>query len=1198
MSAIYELDIVLNDHLRPALSAWLHPVLVRIHGANWWRAGVVENLTEVQRSGVSDLNREDLDQLDLQALLHTAVKNYGDYARMCRNDWSLRTPLQTVRDARNAIAHRRGTDTITDEDLLLYALNASKALKLVGAPDESVATAQALIKKLSVAAPSSADRTSEAPTQFTVDHPVTTETTDADGPSVHDRSADDTSPQWLTLVQEGHNAVLRVTILPPTSGENPERALPVRYLTDHGTRDTRLSVPPYLTSTARAVAAILATRADAGLPETIPASLHRVEFFEGKLAFPDSPVDDGGVPPLVVLFPNYLVNVTSLTHFDYCPRNYLIDRYTLSKPGLPTMRGTVVHDVFETMLRQPDDPNAIMNGCAASIERQIPQLAMQGIAPGTLYDDARHHLNAASRGVAWWKQAHAIAEVFTERYFINPDLGLKGKIDALVHKADGHWQALELKTGKSWGNKINDGHKHQVSAYQLLLRAAGFENLDQPCVVYTGNHAEQLAKRGDELPTPWMFKEVPYTMHDAIEQMSLRNELVRIDMTGQLPFNENNNKCVGCQKTSKATTCASLHRLGFDGGDLPAPSLKPLLGPPLSDEDRALFISYNDALLAEYQAARLRHGEALSQSIESRIVAGSCVEVALTDFDEDSRTAQLRFPTGNASEIREGEPCLMSDAAGPIGGKTMEVWVASIDRQRAVVRVPRGVSELWFAPMYLDTNSPDSAFERNFAALYALWAKDDDQHEVLAPLRDPLLGKPMVCEPNVPRTVIDPYPSTAGPPLLPDQCQALALARGLGQLLLVQGPPGTGKTYTLACLVRSLVEAGRRVMIATYTHRAAEEVLSKLQQVAPEIEVRKLGRVTSTSQRHQSRSLETILAPAPGSTPDVSDKTKLLEHLRGRFDATSSLLAEPCVYVGTVQAWISGNFDQVLPGVGADGTTPFDVAVVDEASQVITPALLGVLRLARRWVLVGDHRQLPPVIIEERAALLKRTLFELLADHFAEDPSTLVRLSVQHRMPPALADFVSDLYYDGRLESAPECGAHRLPSVAGMDWLSPERPVVMVNAIRQGEGHSVRQFPEEAEWIVSRLAGAFRAGLPIMTDDGRPLVGVIAPYRAQVALIRRRAEEILADWGDSGFWEQVIDTVDRFQGDERELVLMSLCLDRRSRKIPLIYADERRLNVALSRARAKLCLVGDLGAVDRIAGLREARQRFMTRPPA
>lgn len=80
MSAIYELDIVLNDHLRPALSAWLHPVLVRIHGANWWRAGVVENLTEVQRSGVSDLNLEDLDQLDLQALLHTAVKNYGVFS--------------------------------------------------------------------------------------------------------------------------------------------------------------------------------------------------------------------------------------------------------------------------------------------------------------------------------------------------------------------------------------------------------------------------------------------------------------------------------------------------------------------------------------------------------------------------------------------------------------------------------------------------------------------------------------------------------------------------------------------------------------------------------------------------------------------------------------------------------------------------------------------------------------------------------------------------------------------------------------------------------------------------------------------------------------------------------------------------------------------------------------------------------------
>jgi len=893
----------------------------------------------------------------------------------------------------------------------------------------------------------------------------------------------------------------------------------------------------------------------------------------------------GGLPTFVSLLPSYMVNVSSLTHFDFCPRNYLMDRYSVPELHPAQIRGNLVHEVFEPLLKEPTDRSSLMQHFGESLRKQVPQMLMAGTDPEEVFEDSRHHLNTLFRGVNWLHGSEEIEEIFVERFFLDPELGLKGKIDALVKKKNGRWQAFELKTGKSWGRKANRGHAYQVSAYQLLLMRAGFTELDPPCVFYTGDGALRLRQGEPSLPPRATLKTVSFGVAEILEHVNLRNDLVRIDITGALDFNTNDNKCRACVRLKKAETCLDLHHIGLEGGETAAPSLAGgLVKESSTDPDRALFARLNEALLHEFRTLRCEHGRTLLAPLEERMERGRCVQVRTVGIDPERHILRLDFPAGNTAEIREGDPCLLSDAAGVLGSSVLEVWVASISKEGAAVRLPKGVREPWFEPRYLDANSPETAFARNFASLFQLWARDAVVRDNLAPLRRHLMGEDPQWPDNAPLEGAD-FAST-GLTLLPDQERAVACARGLEKMLLVQGPPGTGKTLTLACMVREIFATGKRVLVATYTHRASEEVMAKLQRLAPEVPVRKLGRVDATGARFADRCLDNILRESEPLLAHAANGPDVVREVSAHAEDVKALLAEPGVYVGTVQTWISGTYDNLCrPSAGG---FPFDVAVVDEAAQIIAPAMIGVLRLAPRWILVGDHQQLPPVVLADAAQPLQRTLFESLAESLVDQPTRLVSLGVQHRMPPDLGNFISREFYAGELGSAAACADHALPGTEGTPSVS------LLHCPRDEEDRQARQFPREAEGIIETLKMALDSGLEVRDGAGRPRVGIIAPYRLQVAFLRRRAEEVLGFYGDGAFWEQVVDTVDRFQGDERDLIFLSLCLDPDTLHIPRIYRDARRVNVALSRARARLCVVGDLRAMAAVPVLERFQKAFST----
>jgi DNA replication ATP-dependent helicase Dna2 len=217
----------------------------------------------------------------------------------------------------------------------------------------------------------------------------------------------------------------------------------------------------------------------------------------------------------------------------------------------------------------------------------------------------------------------------------------------------------------------------------------------------------------------------------------------------------------------------------------------------------------------------------------------------------------------------------------------------------------------------------------------------------------------------------------------------------------------------------------------------------------------------------------------------------------------------------------------------------FEMAIVDEAGQLTEPLTLGLILRARRFVLIGDDRQLPPVV---RNHGLAHSMFERLK----RETDNVTLLESQYRMHPQIMDVSNRLFYDGRLKSGVS-ESERQP-VDGM-------PVVFIPVESSRDG---RSNVDEARVVVD-LVRSFIRDRGIHPDT----IGVVSPFRAQVVLLR----QMLAGTGVT------IDTVERFQGGERDIMILSFV---RSRGTGFVF-DDRRLNVAITRARRKLVLVAHPG---------------------
>jgi predicted DNA helicase len=301
--------------------------------------------------------------------------------------------------------------------------------------------------------------------------------------------------------------------------------------------------------------------------------------------------------------------------------------------------------------------------------------------------------------------------------------------------------------------------------------------------------------------------------------------------------------------------------------------------------------------------------------------------------------------------------------------------------------------------------------------------------------------------------------------------------------------------------------------------------------------------------------------PVPGARRDMRDEAKQLINDARRLDAqvVQHILDQSTILCST------------LTGLDSDvlGKRSFDLVVVDEACQATEPSCwIPVLR-CDRIVLAGDHCQLPPTVVSRDAARqgFNVSMLERIVQRFGNKIAR--QLCVQYRMHRSIMDFSSDEFYDGSLIADEMVAAHLLsdlPDVENNEFTST--PLHFIDTAGAGYDEQIepdgesRLNTQEAELVVRKVKQLLEMGV-------KPAqVAVISPYSAQVRLLRK-----LLDQDDLE-----TDTVDGFQGREKEVVVISLVRSNSNGEIGFL-ADVRRMNVALTRARRKLLVIGDSATI-------------------
>ena len=362
------------------------------------------------------------------------------------------------------------------------------------------------------------------------------------------------------------------------------------------------------------------------------------------------------------------------------------------------------------------------------------------------------------------------------------------------------------------------------------------------------------------------------------------------------------------------------------------------------------------------------------------------------------------------------------------------------------------------------------------------------------------------------------------------QVEAVGLAFGAERLACIQGPPGTGKSSVLALIARLMVERGERVLLTSHTHMAINNALNKIHKEG--VPVVKIGLHT------QRKGLD---AQVPSHES---------------FAAWDARPGGGYVIGATPFATCSWRLE------GCE----FDAVLFDEASQVTVPLALMAMRKGRRFVFVGDQQQLPPVMLSR--SVLDKDSMSAFAALLAHSGDHCIMLDETYRMNRWLTAWPSGAYYEGRLRSI---GANRdrrlsLRSV-------PERFAAVFAPAAPGvfiptpDRTSRTQSFQDARLVAALCAAAVAGGLAPHE------IGIVTPYRAQGRAVRTL---LARELGRDAACDVVADTVERMQGQERELIILSLASGDEVflGAVAEFFFQPQRLNVSITRAKSKLIVIG------------------------
>ncbi|KAJ5203048.1 hypothetical protein N7449_005127 [Penicillium cf. viridicatum] len=922
---------------------------------------------------------------------------------------------------------------------------------------------------------------------------------------------------------------------------------------------------------------------------------------------------------MIILHPDHLISATVVADSIDCQRRAVLqDRVkVIAALERPQAFGVFFHEVFQEALKANQwDMESLKTLVETvmgrhveelySIQMSIPEAVeyLMSRMPAVLdWADAFLHVKPQAKSMVEDRNSsklnlsiNKLLEV--EEHIWSPMYGLKGNIDATVQvtcredKVEKNLVVpLELKTGR---RDTNQSHRAQTALYTLLL--SDRYDLDVTFgLLYYLELTKTLSIRG--------------IRHELLQMIQVRNHLAGyIRERQQLPpMLKKARQCIRCYAK---TPCLIYHKLSEDGdGETSAlgEDFDAAVG-HLNNGDRDFFRKW-DELLTKEEGNLVKFRRELWTLLSSeREALGRCFGDVVIDphsvYEENTGTKINRYqytfvkrqaPPGFSfaeSQISVGEPIVISDEKGHFALANGYVVHTSsshikvgVDRKLHNARSKTAgfdaVTNQSFRGIMEVGKEEPAALENPSEQLVYRIDKDEFSNG-MAIVRNNLICimdkdlfqarqlRRLIVEGQAPafKTTSSSYTISDPGNLNVDQRQAIDKVMSAKDYALVLGMPGTGKTTTIAHIIRALVAQGKSVLLTSYTHTAVDNILLKIRD--DNIRVLRIG---ATAKIHPDVQEFADLAAIPKST---------IEELKDSYEKPQ-VVATTCLGVN------HNIFNQRI----------FDYCIVDEASQITLPVCLGPIRMARTFILVGDHYQLPP-LVQNKAAQeggLDISLFKLLSD---AQPDSVVNLEHQYRMCEEIMLLSNTLIYSGRLKCGTLQVAARsldIPNInalekfhvedlsyapsqsqreicpgapSGLCWLkdllTPSAKTRLVNtdpigpaALEIAQGNRVVNHMEV--FLCSQLVESFIAsGIPARN------IGVITFYRSQLSLLRQSLRRYTPDLE--------MHTTDKFQGRDKEVIILSCVRSNAENNVGELLRDWRRVNVAFTRAQTKLLVVG------------------------
>ena len=893
----------------------------------------------------------------------------------------------------------------------------------------------------------------------------------------------------------------------------------------------------------------------------------------------DVAVDEAGIltPSFIILEPDYLLDISSLAEcfkdYGHHPANYLLARLQSPDNTRPLLLGNIANLFLDEWIYAKEEPDYLtcmkkafrtysidLAACADLLDKEKEK---------EFFADCKRHFDHIRQTVTETFRAPGYeldkTDAVLEPTYICEALGLQGRLDYMQRDMSSF---IEMKSGKADEYSIRgkvepkENNKVQMLLYQAVLEySMGMDHRKvKAYLLYTRYPLLYPAR-----PSWAMVRRV----------MDVRNRIVANEYGMQL--RNSPHYTAERLKDIHPDTLNERHlnntlwkRYLYPAIDAVMQRLRALT--PL---EQCYFYTLYNFITKELYTSKSgdidyegRTGAAALwlSTLEEKCEAGEILyDLTITEnHAADLHKAYLVLARANQRSaqtlpnFREGDSIVLYQRNNDTDNVTNKmVFKGNIEyltdhevgiRLRATQQNP---SVLPARSLYaIEHDTMDTTFRSMYQGLYAYLSATQERRDLLLSQRPPEFDESL-----------DILIAQAE-----DDFTRVALkAKAAKDYFLLVGPPGTGKT---SCALKKMVETfhadkDSQILLLSYTNRAVDEICKSLASIRPAVDFIRVGSELSCDEAYRGHLIENELA-------SCTRRADVYERIRN------------CrIMVGTVAA-ISGKPELFR-------LKHFDVAIVDEATQILEPQLLGILcahgegdrNAIDKFILIGDHKQLPAVVLQkaEQSAIydetllaigltnLKDSLFERLYRNCPAVHRSHDMLCRQGRMHPKVALFANRAFYGGHL--IPVGLPHQTESSEHISRLAfyPSQP--------EKAGGSAKINYSEAR-IVAGLAAQIYESHRTDFDDSRTL-GVITPYRSQIALIKKEIEAL----GIPALNRILVDTVERFQGSERDVIIYSCCINSYYQlKFVSNLTEEngvlidRKLNVALTRARKQMFVTG------------------------